>query len=227
VEGEERSGGGFLPPEPPGPEPEIAPGPGTPAQRAGAGPQAPPPATGPQAPPAGYAQPGYPPAPGQGYPPQPPPPPGQAHPPPPPGWQPPPWGYPYAPAEPDNGPAVAGFVLALAAGGLLLFTGGLSSIVSIGLAVAGIVYALRGKRKIEAGETTKNRGLAQAGYIISIVSLVLAILATLFWILILVLALTDDQVRRDIERELDQSQSISAVARLAAEGARLGAYLLG
>jgi hypothetical protein len=202
VEDEPR-GGGFLPPEPPGPEPEIG---------------------GRAAPPAGYTQPGHPPAPGQAYAP---PPPGQAYPPPPPGWQPPPWGYPYAPAEPDNGPAVAGFVLALVAGGLLLFSGGLSSIVSIGLAVAGIVYARKGKRKLEAGETRKHSGLAQAGFIIAIVSLVLAVLATLFWILILVLALTDDQVRRDLERELDQSQSISAVARLAGEGVRLGAYLLG
>jgi hypothetical protein len=221
---EERSGGGFLPPEPPGPEPEIGgraappPEPGPQAPAPGAAPPAPPPG-----PPAGYAQPGHPPAPGQSYPP---PPPGGWQPPPAPGWQPPSWGYPYAPAEPDNGPAVAGFVLALVAGGLLLLSGGLSSILSLGLAVAGIVYARRGKRKIETGETTKHRGLAQAGFVIAIVSLVLAVLATLFWILILVLALTDEQVRRDLERELDQSQSISAAARLIAEVVRLGVYLL-
>jgi hypothetical protein len=215
--------GGFMPPEPAGPEPELGRGPAPPAGRPD------------HAPPPGQAHPPPSPPPGPGYSP-PPPPPGQAQSPPPPpgGWyqQPPPgwtaqpWGYPPAPAEPDNGPAVAGFVLALVAGCLVLFSGGLSSILSIGLAVAGIVYARRGKLKIEAGETTKHRGLAQSGFVIAIVSLVLALLATLFWILILVLALTDDQIRRDIERELDQSQSISAVARLAPSAVRLGAYLL-
>jgi hypothetical protein len=229
---ETEGSGGFLPPEPAGPEPEIG-GPRAPEPQ-----PAHPPHPGIPAPPA-YAPPGYPPPahgyapPGQGYPP-----PGQGYPPPahgyppqpggwyqaPPGWQ--PWGYPPRPAEPDNGPAVAGFVLSLVSGGLLLMSGGLSSIASIGCAIAAIVYGRKGKQKVAAGETTKHRGLAQAGFVIGIVSLILSIVATLFWGLILVLAVTDEQVRQDLERELNESQSISAMARVGVAGARLGAYLL-
>jgi hypothetical protein len=186
----------FLPPKPAGPEPDL-----------GAG--APPPPPQPQAPP--------PPAPGgQGGWQQPPP--GYA----PYGWQQQPgWGYPQPPAQPDNGPAVAGFVLALVGGGLLFVSAGLSSLVSVGLAIAGIVYSRKGKKKVATGETTKNAGLAQAGFIIGIVSLILAVLATLVWLLVLVAAVTDEEFRDDLEREFDSSESISAALRVAAAGARL------
>jgi hypothetical protein len=100
---------------------------------------------------------------------------------------------------------VAGFVLSLVAGGLLVVSAGLSSVVSIGCAIAGIVYGRRGMRRVDAGETPKNRGLAQAGFWIGIASLVLAVLATLFWVLFAVLAATDDEFLDDLERELDES----------------------
>jgi hypothetical protein len=190
----------FLPPEPAGPEPELGPGPPPPAQ-------APPP----QAPPA---------YPTQQYPPQQPPPPGY----PPYGWQQPPpagWGYPPQAAQPDNGPAVTGFVLSLVSAGLLFVSGGISSIVSIGCSIAAIVFARKGKAKVERGETQKNRGLAQAGFIIGIVGLVLSVLATVVWGLILVALITDDEFRRDFENELDNSNSINAALRVAAAGARL------
>jgi hypothetical protein len=89
---------------------------------------------------------------------------------------------------PDNGQAVAGFVLSIVAGTLLVVTAGLSSIVSVICAGLGIVYSLRGRRKVDRGETPQHRGLAQAGFIVGIVSLVLAILATVGWILFLVFA---------------------------------------
>jgi hypothetical protein len=141
------------------------------------------------------------------------------------GWQQPPWGYAPAAREPDNGPAVAGFVLSLVAAGLLLFSAGLSTIVSIGCAVAGMIYSRKGKQKVEAGETTKNRGLAQAGFVISIVSLVLSILATAFWVLILVLALTDEQFQQDLENEFDDSQTIRASLQTVAAVVRVGGHL--
>jgi hypothetical protein len=193
---EQDRSGGFLPPEPPGPEPELGGGP--PSRQP---PQEPPPGHGWQQ----QRQP-YPPPPGYG--------------------QPPPWGYAPAAREPDNGPAIAGFVLSLVAGGLLLFSAGLSSFISLGCAVAGLIYSRKGKRKVEAGETTKNSGLAQAGYIISIVSLVLSVLATAFWLLILVLALVDEDVRRDFENEFDNSQTIRASLQVTGAVVRLGAHLL-
>jgi hypothetical protein len=104
---------------------------------------------------------------------------------------PPPWGYPQQ-SVPDNGPAVAGFVFSLVSGGLLLISGGFSSIISIACAIVGIVYSRKGKRKVDAGETPKHRGLAQAGFIIGWVSLGLSVLATIAWTLILVVAITDE-----------------------------------
>jgi hypothetical protein len=210
----ERSGG-FLPPEPAGPEPELGDG----SRREAPTPRPQPPAG--QPPPAyGWQQQPYPPPPSQGWQGQ------SAGPPPAYGWQQQPWGYAPAAREPDNGPAVAGFVLSLVAGGLLLFSAGLSTIVSIGCAVAGLIYSRKGRQKVDAGETSKNRGLAQAGFIISIVSLVLSILATAFWVLILVLALTDDEFQRDLEKEFDDSQSIRASVRIVGAAVRTAGQLL-
>jgi hypothetical protein len=42
------------------------------------------------------------------------------------------------------------------------------------------------------GETPKHAGLAQAGLVCGIVGLVLAVLATFFWILVIVLSATGD-----------------------------------
>jgi hypothetical protein len=206
---EERSGDsedtGFLPPEPAGPEPELGDRPAQPP------PQAPPPAY-------GYTPP--PPPPGYGYPPPPPPPsPGQAYQPPPgygqppayappPGYAyPPPWGYPQQ-QVPDNGQAIAGFVLSLVSLGLLIVSAGLSTIISIGCAIAGIICSRNGKKKVDAGETPKHRGLAQAGFIIGWVGLGLSILATIFWIVVIVIAATSDDPNND------PFETVTAVARV-------------
>ena len=165
--------GGFLPPEPPGPEPDL-----------GRRPQAPPPP-----PPGQPVQ-----QPGPGWQQQPPAPPGYWHP----QWQPP------GPQEPDNGPAVAGFVFALIGAVLLLLSVLLLAFVSLILAVIGLVYSRRGKRKVQAGETSKHRGLAQAGFVISIVTLVIAIPVTLLEIVFLIAYATDEQFREDFNDELDQ-----------------------
>jgi hypothetical protein len=206
---EERSGDsedtGFLPPEPAGPEPELGDRPAQPP------PQAPPPVY-------GYTPP--PPPPGYGYPPPPPPPsPGQAYQPPPgygqppaypprPGYAyPPPWGYPQQ-QVPDNGQAIAGFVLSLVSLGLLIISAGLSTIISIGCAIAGIICSRNGKKKVDAGETPKHRGLAQAGFIIGWVGLGLSILATIFWIVVIVIAATSDDPNND------PFETVTAVARV-------------
>ena len=206
----ERGDEGFLPPEPPGPEPELG---------GGQQPQQPP-----QQPPPGYQQPppGYPPPqqPQPGYP----------------GWQPPPGGYPPppppgyygwappVPPQPDNGPAVAGFVLSMVSGGLWLFSAGLSSIVSIVCAGLGIMYARRGKQKVEAGETRKHKDLAQAGYIIGIVMVVLATLSTIAWILVIVLSATSESFNDDLQNEFDDSE-MSGALRLAVSTLALASRL--
>jgi hypothetical protein len=189
--------GEFLPPEAPGPEPELGDKAGEPTQQLPPTQQHQPPPAQYQPPPPQYQQPPpyYPPPQHQqGY-----------YPPPhqqPYGYGPPPglyaWGPP-PPREPDNNPAVAGFVLAMVGGGLLFFFAGLSTIVSLGLSIAGIVYSRKGKEKVDRGETTKQRGLAQAGFIVGIVSTVLSLLATVFWILFFVLLATDEGFRHDLD----------------------------
>jgi hypothetical protein len=181
---DERSGdsedSGFLPPEPAGPEPELGDSPPRPAPQ-------PPPTQQPQQQPPAQPLPGY------GYPP----PPGYAYPPAHPGYTyPPPWGYPQQSA-PDNGQAVAGFVFSLVSLGLLVISAGLSTIVSIGCAIAAIICSRNGKRKVDAGETPKHRGLAQAGFIIGWVSLGLSILATIAWVVVIVIAATTDDPNSD------------------------------
>ena len=130
------------------------------------------------------------------------------------------WAHTPQPVQPDNGPAVTGFVLSLVGGGLLIVTGGISSIVSIVCSVFGIVQSRKGKKKVESGETTRNAGLAQAGFIIGIVSLTLSVMATIAWSLIVVLLATDEQFRQDFEDEFDDSNTVTALVRVAALGAR-------
>jgi hypothetical protein len=93
---------------------------------------------------------------------------------------------------PDNGPAVAGFVFSLVAVGLLVISAGLSSIVSVGCAITGIVCSRNGKRKVARGESPKHKGLAQAGFIVGWVGLGLSILATAAWILLIAFGTIDE-----------------------------------
>ena len=195
MDGDERGDAGrYLPPEPGGLEPDLGPA------------QAPPPEPQPQPPPAqgGWQAPQQ--AQQQG-----------GWNPPPPGWYPPPaqpqpWVYqPQPPKEPDNGSAVAGFTLAVVGGALLLLSAGISSIVSVVCAGFGIFYSLRGRRRVDRGETPKHRSLAQAGFVTGIVTLVLAVLATAFWLLILILALTDEEFQNDLENDFENSTVTLAV----------------
>jgi hypothetical protein len=201
VNDEERSR--FLPPQPAGPEPELGsrPAPPAPEPARQAPAQPPPPADGQQQ--ASYQQP---PPPGGWYPPV-----GQG------GWQQPPpqpWAYPQQ-RVPDNNQAVAGFILSLVAGGLLLISAGLSTILSVGLAIAGMVLGRQGVRRVDAGETPKNRSLGQAGFWIGLASLIFSVIATAIWLAILIAALSDDDFQRDLEREFDDTQSLSVAGAAA------------
>jgi hypothetical protein len=190
---EDEEGTRFLPPEPPGPEPELS---GRPAKE-------PPPDPPPQPPPPQTY--GYPPPP-PGSPPPGPPPQGYAYPPPPPGYgYPAPWGY--QPPVPDNGQAVAGFVFSIVGVGLLVISFGLSTIVSLGCAITGVVLSRNGKRKVDSGQTPKHGGLAQAGFIIGWVGVGLSILATIGWILAIALSFNDESFNLDP----DQTREVVAL----------------
>jgi hypothetical protein len=116
------------------------------------------------------------------------------YPPPQPGYGYPPqggWAY-YQPPVPGNGPAVTGFVFSVVGVSLLVLSFGLSSIVSLGCAITGVLCSRSGKQKIERGETPKHGGLARAGVIIGWVGIGLSILATIGWVILLAVGIDAD-----------------------------------
>jgi len=210
--------GGFLPPAPGGREPDLQ---GTPSppptsdqgwqppDQGGRDSQQPPPPQDWQSQPGqGWQQqqPGWQQQPGQGW------------------QQPQPWGYQQAQA-PDNGAAVAGFVLSISAGALLVLSIGMSSLISVICGGLGIFYSRRGRSLVDRGETPKHRGLAQAGFIVGIVSVVLAVLATALWTVFLIAYATDDEFRREIDGQNSLNGMQSAI-RFGAVAVRAALSLL-
>ena len=85
----------------------------------------------------------------------------------------------YAPADPGNTPAIVALVLGI--GGLVL-----------GLWIAGPFawwQGVVGKRRVDEGVTTQNRGLAVAGQILGIIQTVLMALAILVLIIVIIVAI--------------------------------------
>lgn len=214
---EERKDEGWLPPEPPGPDPGLATPPlagsGLPGQIPGQPQQQPtPPPQQPQPPPAQYPA-------------QPPPPPG--------GWQqtqqqqqqqwPPPQTY-ARQAEPGNGAAIAALVLSLCGLGLLIVSVGLLFIITLPLAILGIVFGRKGRNAVDQGETPKNRGIAQAGYIIGIVTTVLSVLAAAGWIALLA---ADPNFLDELDETDSSSFDFSSAIRALGALARTAAALVG
>jgi hypothetical protein len=133
-----QGGGGqdFLPPEPPGPEPDLGAAPGQAWES-----------------PAAAAQP--------------------------------------APTEPDNGAAVAGFITSLAAAVVLMISFGFAGVLTAIAAPFGIHYSRKGKAAIREGRTRRHAGLAQAGFVIGIIVLVLSVLAVIGLILFIIFEADD------------------------------------
>lgn len=209
---EQPTQGGWLPPVPPGQQHD--PGVFAPPPYQPPAPQPPPPQ--PPAPPAQFQQP----------PPPPPAQPGHGGPPPPPGWNQPPWQQPGwqqppwqpGPQGPGNGAAITGFILSIASIALLVFSAGLSTIVSLGLAIAGAIVGKNGRDKVDRGETTQHRGLGQAGFIVGIVGIALSILAIVAWTLIF--SLVDDfDFDSDNEDLFDEDFQSARAAGLVLAGA--------
>ena len=207
--------GDWLPPEPPGeppPPPDRPPPyPGQPPQPQP--PQAPPayqPQAPPQPPPYQQPPPGY----GQSPPGYPPPQYPQ------PGFPPPAYHHPVYTPQPANNDAVAGFTCAVIGAALLFFSAGLSTIVSLVLGIVAIPYARKGKRAIAEGKTQKHKDLANAGYVLGIVTIILSALAILGWILFF--ALIDwDSIEDTDDDPLDEDFQYQVVLRVLAVAARL------
>ena len=89
-----------------------------------------------------------------------------------------PWAstYYWTPAEPDNTPAVAGFIMSLASIGTLVMFFGFLSPVNLCLSIASTFVSRNGIKKVERGETTKNKDLAKWGFWLGIAGAVLSLL---------------------------------------------------
>jgi hypothetical protein len=72
---------------------------------------------------------------------------------------------------------VAGFVLGVSSVAALVLFVGMAWPFTLVSSIVGIVFARKGKRAIAEHGPRKNDGLAQAGFIISIVAVVLSLLA--------------------------------------------------
>lgn len=138
-------------------------------------------------------------------------------------------GYP-APSVPDNGDALAGIILSVSAATLLLLSVGMSTIISVVCAGLGIYYSRKGRARVERGETPKHRGVAQAGFVTGVVTLVLSILMTIIWVTVAILYASDEDFRQDLEDELDGDESspdgFETSIRVAVTALRLIALLL-
>lgn len=105
-------------------------------------------------------------------------------------WQPPPAQFQPRPPQADNDLAVAGLCLSLASLAVLVigtpFTFGLSMLLSGPLAIAGLVCGIIAKQKADRGEAG-GRSMAQAGFVLGIVSLVLHVVAVILGVALIAL----------------------------------------
>lgn len=129
----------------------------------------------------------------------------------------------YAQREPDNGNAIAGFIISLASIGALFFFLGLLAPISIVLSIVAIFVSRNGVKKVDRGETGKNRALGQWGFWLGIAGVVLSLLALAAWI---ALFLADPEAFED-EFDPENGDPATALIRAAATLARAAAALLG
>ena len=104
--------------------------------------------------------------------------------------QPSPWAstYYYTYAEPDNAPALGGFITSLASIGALVFFLGLLSPLTLIASIISTVVSRNGSQKVERGETTKHADLAKWGFWLGILGVVLSVLAIGAWLAIILAA---------------------------------------
>lgn len=99
--------------------------------------------------------------------------------------------YQWGPAPEQNPLAIIGFVCSLA--GLILlvtvapFTFGFSMLFSAPLSIAGLVCGLLGRQKVDRGELSTQRGLAQAGFALGIIGIVLHVVAVVVGVVLVAL----------------------------------------
>lgn len=99
-----------------------------------------------------------------------------------------PWAstYYWTHAEPDNNAATGGFITSIASIAVLVFTLGIFSPLTLIASIAGTAVSRNGLQKVERGETTKSRDMAQWGFWLGIAGVVLSLLALAAWVALIV-----------------------------------------
>jgi hypothetical protein len=122
---------------------------------------------------------------------------------------------------PSNSAAVGGFITSISSLGLLLFIIGLSAPLTFFASIAGTIVSRNGIKKVENGETTRNKDLAQWGFWLGIAGIVLSLLAIGLWTAIFIAADDIDSSDDDFDFDSDSTDPYPSFVRVLAAAARL------
>jgi hypothetical protein len=116
-----------------------------------------------------------------------------------------PWPHAYGKAT-GNPAAIWSLILGIAGLVMFIFPSGfgLVFIFNLPASIAAWVLGVRGKRRVDSGETHEHRGRAQAGMILGIVGVVIGVLAIIGWAL--AIALSPD-VRDELRRAFENGKN--------------------
>jgi hypothetical protein len=88
-------------------------------------------------------------------------------------------------AQDTNSEAVAAMTCGMVGAGLIYFTNGLSTVVSLTLGIVGVIYARKARRNVQEGRTARHADLTTAANIVGWITIGISILATLVWIVLI------------------------------------------
>jgi Domain of unknown function (DUF4190) len=116
------------------------------------------------------------------------------------------WGAARVAARPaGNGAAVASLVLGVTGLLLFFFAGfGLLFVLNLPCSIMAWIFGVQAKRKLDRGETTERRGMAQAGLALGVVGTIVGGLAIVAWALGFIFS---DDLRDEFRREWDKQQA--------------------
>jgi hypothetical protein len=123
-------------------------------------------------------------------------------------WPPPPRGdtrQAPAPRAPSSPPAVAGITSSASGLLLLLMTAGVSFAFTIALALAGLLFASQAQRRLAAGVPGRP-GQVRTAVVLARVTLALAALAAIVWMVLAANGITPSDLEQALERQAQRMQ---------------------
>ena len=101
-----------------------------------------------------------------------------------------------------NGLAVAALVCAITSLGLLVFSHGMSFMLSIPLGLTGWVCAVRAPKDIRPGQR-------QAAKVLAIIAVALSVAAAIAWLALMAAGYSPEDLQRSLQEELDRQRQSS------------------